>query len=201
MLSVLSVIPFLALRERPAVAKLRMNWYNPSSPHSTHVSLTHHQHSECLAMETELPIWEIALRLSVAAVLGALIGFEREMKDRPAGLTTHMLVSLGAAAFMLVGYEILFATAVGDPSAKIDPTRIVQGVITGIGFLGAGSIIQSGASVRGLTTGAAIWIAGAIGVSCAIGNFILAVLLTTMALTVIVVMGQIEKKYVPNDND
>jgi putative Mg2+ transporter-C (MgtC) family protein len=134
------------------------------------------------------------IRLSAAAGLAALIGLERELRNRPAGLRTHMLVSLGAAAFLLVGYEILFATAEGDPSARIDPTRIVEGVIGGIGFLGAGSIIRSGGSVHGITTGAAIWIAGAIGVSCATGNLILAVMVTVLALLIVLVLGYFENR-------
>src|SRR6056297_941471 len=116
-------------------------------------------------MESEIAIVDMVLRLLAAAGLASVIGLERELRQRPAGLRTHMLVSLGAAGFMLVGYEILFATAVGDPSARIDPTRIVEGVIGGIGFLGAGSIIQGRGSIQGITTGAAIWIAGTIGVA------------------------------------
>lgn len=145
-------------------------------------------------IESEIPFWDMVIRLSAAAGLAALIGIEREWLGRPAGLRTHMLVSLGAAAFLLVGYEILMTTAEGDPSARIDPTRIVEGVIGGIGFLGAGSIIRSGGSIHGITTGAAIWIAGAIGVSCATGNLMLAVLVTGLALAIVVVLGYFEKK-------
>lgn len=112
-----------------------------------------------------------------------------------------MLVSLGAAGFMLVGYEILFATAVGDPSARVDPTRIVEGVITGIGFLGAGSIIQGRGSIQGLTTGAAIWIAGTIGVACAVGNFVLAGLVTGLALIIVVVLGFFEHEVIYDDDE
>jgi putative Mg2+ transporter-C (MgtC) family protein len=126
--------------------------------------------------------------------LAAVIGLERQFKNRPAGLRTHMLVALGSAAFLLVGLEILFATAEGDSSARIDPTRIVEGVIGGIGFLGAGSIIQSRGSVHGITTGAAIWIAGAIGVACATGNLILAGLVTLIALITVLVMGVLERE-------
>lgn len=145
-------------------------------------------------MESDIPFWDMLIRLTAAAGLASLIGLERELRGRPAGLRTHMLVSLGAAAFLLVGYEILFSTAEGDPSARIDPTRIVEGVIGGIGFLGAGSIIRSGGEVQGITTGAAIWIAGAIGVACATGNFVLAVLVTGLALATVVVLGFLEHK-------
>lgn len=145
-------------------------------------------------IDTEVPFWDLLIRLSAAAGLAAIIGLERELRGRPAGLRTHMLVSLGAAGFLLVGYEILFSTAEGDPSARIDPTRIVEGVIGGVGFLGAGSIIRSGGSVQGITTGAAIWIAGAIGAACATGNLILAAMVTVMALVIVVVLGYFEKR-------
>lgn len=150
-------------------------------------------------METELPFWDMVLRLTAAAGFASIIGLERELSDRPAGLRTHMLVSLGAAAFLLVGFEILFATAEGDPSARIDPTRIVEGVIGGIGFLGAGSIIQARGSVHGITTGAAIWIAGAIGVACATGNFVLAGLVTVIALVIVLALGFFENKALDSD--
>jgi len=151
-------------------------------------------------MESEIPVVDMILRLLAAAGLASLIGIEREFRDRPAGLRTHMLVSVGAASFLLVGFEILFSTATGDPSAQVDPTRIVEGVITGIGFLGAGCIIQSRGTVRGITTGAAIWIAGAIGVACGVGNFILAGLATAISLVIVVVLGYFEKEVV-SDND
>ncbi|WP_245960809.1 MgtC/SapB family protein [Wenzhouxiangella sediminis] len=150
-------------------------------------------------METEVPFWDMVIRLLAAAGFASVIGLERELNKRPAGLRTHMLVSLGAAAFLLVGYEILFATATGDPSAQIDPTRIVEGVIGGIGFLGAGSIIQARGDVHGITTGAAIWIAGAIGVACATGNLILAAMLTGISLVIVLVLGHFEKKALNSD--
>lgn len=152
-------------------------------------------------MESELAITDMVLRLVAAAGLASVIGLERELRERPAGLRTHMLVSLGAAGFMLVGYEILFATAVGDPSARVDPTRIVEGVIGGIGFLGAGSIIQGRGSIQGITTGAAIWIAGAIGVACATGNLILAGLVTGIALIIVVVLGFFEHEVIYDDEE
>lgn len=150
-------------------------------------------------MESEIPVIDMVIRLVAAAGLASTIGIERELRDRPAGLRTHMLVSVGAATFLLVGFEILFATATGDPSAQIDPTRIVEGVITGIGFLGAGCIIQSRGTVRGITTGAAIWIAGAIGVACGVGNFILAGLVTTISLIIVIILGYFEKEFVNDD--
>lgn len=152
-------------------------------------------------METEIPLWDMATRLVAAVVLAGAIGLEREIRRRPAGLRTHMLVSLGAASFLLVGYEIIFSTAVGDPSARIDPTRIVEGVVGGIGFLGAGSIIRSGGSIQGITTGAAIWIAGAIGVACATGNVILAALVCALALIIVYIMGWVNARIAAGSNE
>ncbi|TDO13825.1 MULTISPECIES: MgtC/SapB family protein [Halomonas] len=146
-------------------------------------------------METEISLFDMFTRLGVAAGLALVLGLERELRGKPAGLRSHMLVALGAAAFLIVGLDILFSTAEGDPSARIDPTRIVQGVVGGIGFLGAGSIIHSGTSVHGITTGASIWLAGAIGVSAGVHNFALAGMITLMALVIMSVLGAIERLF------
>ena len=144
--------------------------------------------------QSELPFLDLLIRLSIATGLGFLLGLERELRGKPAGLRSHMLVAMGAAAFVMVGMQILFATATGDPSARIDPTRIVEGVIGGIGFLGAGSIIQARGSVQGITTGASIWIAGAVGVSSGVGNLPLAGLVAAFALVTMTVLGHFEKE-------
>ena len=145
-------------------------------------------------VDTEIPILDMFVRLLAAAGLALLLGLERELRGKAAGLRSHMLVSLGASTFIIMGMHILFATAEGDPSARIDPTRIVEGVIGGIGFLGAGSIIQSRGTVQGITTGASIWMAGAIGVACGLGIFALAGMVTVMALIIMVVLGRFEHK-------
>lgn len=142
--------------------------------------------------DTEIPVIDMFLRLLAAAGLALLLGLERELRGKAAGLRSHMMVSLGASAFIMMGLHILLATAEGDPSARIDPTRVVQGVIGGIGFLGAGSIIQSQGNIQGITTGASIWMAGAIGVACGIGNFALAGMVAVMALIIMVVLGRFE---------
>lgn len=144
-------------------------------------------------MEAELTLLEMLTRLSAASGLALVLGIEREFRGKPAGLRSHMLVALGAAAFLLVGLEILYATAGGDSSARIDPTRIVEGVIGGIGFLGAGSIIRSGTSVQGITTGASIWLAGAIGIAAGVGDLALATMVTVLALIIMTVLGAIER--------
>ncbi len=142
-------------------------------------------------MDYELPLIDMAIRLSVAVGLALLVGLERELRGKPAGLRSHMLVSLGAAAFIIVGTGILESAATSD-SAAIDPTRIVEGIIGGIGFLGAGSIIRSGGSIQGITTGASIWLAGAIGVSAGVNNFPLAAMVAVMALIIMTVLGYLE---------
>jgi len=147
-------------------------------------------------LTTEVPITDMLVRLSAAVLLGLILGLERELRGKPAGLRTHMLVSLGAAGFMLIGMEVLFATATGDPSARIDPTRVVEGVIGGIGFLGAGSIIRGEGSVQGITTGAGIWTAGTIGLACGVGNLVLAGLVTVFAVLIMLLVGLFEHKVI-----
>lgn len=149
--------------------------------------------------ESEIPILDMLIRLLAAAGLALIVGLERELRGKAAGLRSHMLVSLGASAFIMTGLDIMFATAGGDPSARIDPTRIVQGVIGGIGFLGAGSIIQSRGNIQGITTGASIWTAGAIGVACGIGNLALAGMVTILALVIMVVLRLFEREVI-DDN-
>ncbi|MGO1462996.1 MAG: MgtC/SapB family protein [Oleiphilaceae bacterium] len=146
--------------------------------------------------DTEFPALDMFIRLIAAAGFAIVLGLERELRGKAAGLRSHMLVSLGASTFIIMGMHILFATAEGDPSARIDPTRIVEGVIGGIGFLGAGSIIQSRGTVQGITTGASIWMAGAIGVACGLGLFALAGMVTLMALIIMVVLGRFEHEVI-----
>jgi putative Mg2+ transporter-C (MgtC) family protein len=130
--------------------------------------------------------WEALLRLSIACALGAAIGFEREIRDREAGIRTHLLVSLGSALFTIVSaygfHEFLTS---GDNIVRTDPTRIAAQIVTGIGFLGAGAIIREGLSIRGLTTAATLWVVAAIGMACGAGYYwpaAAATVLTILAL-------------------
>jgi len=107
---------------------------------------------------------EVLLRLFVAAVLGGVIGLERELRERQAGLRTHLVVSVGSALFTLVS-----AYGFIDFGVRVDPTRIAAQIVTGIGFLGAGAIIRQGLSVRGLTTAATLWLVAAIGMAAGAG--------------------------------
>jgi putative Mg2+ transporter-C (MgtC) family protein len=125
-------------------------------------------------------------RLLAAVAAGACIGYERSFHGRPAGLRTHVLVCLASAVLMLVTvYEDHWVRTAGE--ARLDPTRMAQGIMTGIGFLGAGVIVKEGLNVRGLTTAASIWITAAIGVLAGVGLYLpmaFAVLLSLLVLSV-----------------
>ncbi len=110
---------------------------------------------------------DLAFRLLLAAVLGAAIGIEREIHEHPAGMRTHLLVSLGAAIFTVVGIY-----GFGGPGPGIDPSRIAAQVVSGIGFLGAGAILKYGTSIRGLTTAASLWATAAVGLAVGAGSWI-----------------------------
>lgn len=133
----------------------------------------------------------MVLRLSMAILLGAAIGFERELRGKAAGLRTHMLVSLGAAIFVFVPLQS------GMPLA--DASRVLQGVIAGIGFLGAGAIIKLGEDeqVKGLTTAASIWVAAAIGVAAGMGKETTAVVSTLAALFILAIVHRLENHVTP----
>jgi putative Mg2+ transporter-C (MgtC) family protein len=128
--------------------------------------------------------WEDALlRLAIAAILGGLVGLERELRDREAGLRTHMLVSVGSALFTIVSaYGFTEFLTSGEATVRADPTRIAAQIVTGIGFLGAGAIIRSGLSVRGLTTAASLWVVAAIGLAAGAGYWDAAVITTGLVL-------------------
>ena len=126
---------------------------------------------------------EISLRLVIALVFGGLVGLERSYHARPAGFRTHTLVCLASAVLMLVTvYEAQWFSIHGMGRATVDPTRMAQGIMTGIGFLGAGVIMKEGLSVRGLTTAASIWITAAIGILVGIGFYFPAALALAMTL-------------------
>ena len=126
---------------------------------------------------------ESLLRLTLAAVLGGLIGVERELREREAGLRTHLLVSLGSALFTIVGaYGFNAFLNTGASVVRADPTRIAAQIVTGIGFLGAGAIIRQGLSVRGLTTAATLWVVAAVGLAAGAGYYSVAVITTGLVL-------------------
>jgi len=131
----------------------------------------------------DLSWWEVLARLALAGALGGAIGFERELRDHEAGFRTHLLVAVGSAAFTLVsayGFrDFQYGRGTGF---TLDPTRIAAQIVTGIGFLGAGAIIRQGASIRGLTTAATLWVVASIGLASGAGYYSVAVLGTAVVL-------------------
>src|SRR5580765_6549774 len=117
---------------------------------------------------------DLAVRMLVAAVLGAAIGFEREVHNHPAGMRTHLLVSLGSAVFTELSIFGFTGQGTGAGSAPVDPTRIAAQIVTGVGFLGAGAILKSGTTIRGLTTAASLWTTAAIGMAAGAGEWLVA---------------------------
>jgi putative Mg2+ transporter-C (MgtC) family protein len=140
-----------------------------------------------------IPPWEAFLRLLAAVLAGAAVGFDRELRNKPAGLRTHILVSLAAALFTLITFELHHAVVSNNARTTADPIRIIEAVTAGVAFLAAGAIIQSRGNVKGLTTGANMWMAGALGVACGAGDYTLAVFGTVFAVLVLVVLGRIEQ--------
>lgn len=120
---------------------------------------------------------DVSLRLIVAAALGAGLGLEREIHGHPAGMRTHMLVSLGSAIFTILSIYAFEGTGV-----SADPSRIAAQVVTGIGFLGAGAIVKFGPNIRGLTTAGSLWVVAAVGLACGAGAYFVAVAGTVIAL-------------------
>jgi putative Mg2+ transporter-C (MgtC) family protein len=136
-----------------------------------------------LARVPDLSTLEIAARLLVAAALGAAVGLERELREREAGLRTHMLVSVGSALFTLASaYGFREFLTAGGNVVSADPTRIAAQIVTGIGFIGAGAIIRQGLAVRGVTTAATLWTVAAIGLAAGAGYTAAAVITTAIVV-------------------
>lgn len=134
---------------------------------------------------------QVVLRLILSALLSGLLGLERQLHRRAAGLRTHILVSLGSTLIMLTSIYIF---DIYKGSAAVDPARIAAGVITGIGFLGAGTIIRYGEEVRGLTTAASLWVAAALGLAVGCGFYIAALTTTALVLSALLLLRRIESK-------
>ena len=141
---------------------------------------------------------QILLRLAVALVLGAVVGFEREKKEHAAGMRTIALVSLGCSLFTIISaYGFLDILVI--PHTTIDPTRIASYIVAGIGFIGGGAIFLSGENtkVKGLTTAATIWVIAAVGIACGIGMFFAALVVTGMMLVILFLIPFGEKAVLP----
>jgi putative Mg2+ transporter-C (MgtC) family protein len=140
---------------------------------------------ERFGQQTWLPFSVIAARLLLAAVLGAFVGAEREWRDRPAGLRTHILICLSTAAIAILTIEITHVDVFAGQEIRIDPIRLVEATTAGVAFLAAGLIFFAKGEVHGLTTGAGMWLAGAIGLAVGLGFWQIALLATVLALVVL----------------
>ena len=141
-----------------------------------------------LGLADRQQLMRVIIRLLAATVLGAIVGFERERAGKPAGLRTHTLVCLGTAVFVLA--------CAGAGMSSDGLSRVIQGIVTGIGFIGAGSILKLSQErdIRGLTTAAGVWMTAAIGVSVGLGSLGIAALSTLLAVIILAVVGAIEAR-------
>ena len=130
---------------------------------------------------------EVAIRIVLAAVLGGAIGLEREIREHTAGFRTHILVSVGSAAFTL-------ASIYGVRGTTFDPTRIAAQIVTGIGFLGAGAILRYGVTVRGLTTAASLWVVAGVGLAAGQGFYSMALIATGIAIVSLYLLRLVEER-------
>ena len=127
---------------------------------------------------------DLVWRLLLAAGLGAVLGLEREYRQKPAGLRTNILIAIGSALFTIISVSMTAGTG--------DPSRVAGQIVTGIGFLGGGAIMRNRDTVHGMTTAATIWVNAAIGIGCGVGQFQLAIAATALTLVVLVVLPPIE---------
>ncbi|MCX7597458.1 MAG: MgtC/SapB family protein [Armatimonadetes bacterium] len=137
-----------------------------------------------------LPVGDATIRLMVALILGAVVGLERELHGRPAGVRTHGLVCLGSALFTML--------SVGLGQGPADPGRVAAGIVTGIGFLGAGTIMRHGSFVQGLTTAASIWVAAAIGMACGLAWYPVAIIAAAVSFFTLAVVRPIAHRLRPS---
>lgn len=137
---------------------------------------------------------DVILRLLVAAALGSLVGLERERRHWTAGLRTHMLVGVGSALFMIVSAHG-FQDVLG-PNVVVDPSRVAAQVVSGIGFLGAGTILLRREVIRGLTTAASLWTVAAIGLASGAGLYLAAVSATVLVLLILIALKPLERRFV-----
>ena len=144
------------------------------------------------------PLWfhaELALRICVGTLLGSVIGYERDIHGRPAGLRTHAVVALASSTFMVVSTRFVYFQHYGhDDLVTVDTSRIAASVVTGIGFLAGGAILRSGITVQGLTTAAGLWLVAAIGLAAGSGMYVEGLLATTIGIIALTVLRRFEDK-------
>ena len=142
-----------------------------------------------------VPQLELLARLLVGTLLAAVIGYERHVHGRPAGLRTHLLVGLASTTFMLMSTQfVYFQHYTKDDLIAVDPSRIAASVVTGVGFLGGGAILRTGLNVQGLTTAAGLWLVAAIGLSAGAGMYAICVASTVLGVVALTVLRRFEHK-------
>lgn len=141
---------------------------------------------------------EIILRMCAAVVAGAVIGLERQMRDKAAGLRTHILVALGAATYLVMSSTV--AIELGETKGvTLDPLRVVGGLVGGVGFLAAGVILEQRGNIHGLTTAASLWMAAALGAGAGLGQYALVAVAVTITLLVLWPIQYVEHRVLEND--
>ncbi len=153
------------------------------------------------ASGADVTLKEAVVRLLAAILLGAVIGIDREVREKPLGLRTNMLVSLGAASFSLMALHLVDLLGHGPPEVRIDPSRVMEAIVGAIGFLGAAAIVQGRFDIYGATTGASIWVVGAIGMACGFGFYALAVMIAVAGALILTVLGLLTARLGSSDHD
>ncbi|MBC2885676.1 MgtC/SapB family protein [Ochrobactrum sp. CM-21-5] len=145
-----------------------------------------------------LPV--VLARMLLATLLGSIIGIEREWRKRPAGLKTHMLVCLASATFTIVSLELVNVPVFNDQNIRMDPSRLVEAITSGVAFLAAGFIIFARGKITGITTGAGMWLAAAVGLAAGLGLWHIAIMATAIAVIVLVVVSKMETVVSPDSS-
>jgi putative Mg2+ transporter-C (MgtC) family protein len=153
------------------------------------------------ASGADVTLKEAVLRLILAIVLGAAVGIDRELKHKPLGLRTNMMVSLGAASFSLMALQLVDLLEHGSQNIQIDPSRVMEAIVGAIGFLGAAAIIQERSELFGATTGAGIWVVGAIGMACGFGFYAIATTVTVVGVFVLTLLGWLTDRLSKQETD
>ncbi|UVC07755.1 MgtC/SapB family protein [Rhizobium sp. TH2] len=136
----------------------------------------------------------IFARFVGAILLGGIIGFEREAKNRPAGLKTHIMVALAAAVFSIISIEAIHTAALASDNFKPDPLRVIEAVTAGVAFLAAGTIVLSRGEIHGITTGASLWLAGAIGLCLGFGHWVIGFAAVVAGISILFLVGKMEDR-------
>ncbi|ATN37722.1 preprotein translocase subunit TatA (plasmid) [Rhizobium sp. ACO-34A] len=151
--------------------------------------------------QTHLSMGTVTLRLFLALSCGAVVGIEREWQRRPAGLRTHILICLSAAALAIVGIEITYLSIFQAEAVRIDPLRLIESLTSGVAFLAAGTIVFTRGEVTGLTTGAGMWLAGTIGLTAGLGLWQIAIVTTVFAMVVLWLLRRLEQTLTTDDGN